>query len=115
MPGGAMRGLDGGRGLVDQACLLLTAPSPGNLQNSAGLLEAAIGQLRSAVVSTGDDKIRAELGRLQASIRRAATLLQNAAAYHNGWHGWFGQRVGGYQADGGPAGVARQVVVNVKG
>jgi hypothetical protein len=98
-----------------RACELLTAPSPECLAGSAVLLEEAVRQLRSARISAGNPSAHAEIRHLRASIGQAARLLQNAAEYHGGWNRWLGARIGGYGANGEPAGILRSAVVCLNG
>ncbi len=115
MSPGGVEGLVAGREIAERVCRLLLRPSPEALDTCTTLLDAAVERLRSVRVEPGDMQARAEARRLGSEVGRAARLLRSAAEYHAGWNRRLGARIGGYQAGGEPAWVARPALVSVKG
>ena len=95
-------------GQAGAACILLEAPSPDALDGCSTALEAAAGRL-AALQSSGTQlaahpEALAEAWRLRRTVRRAAALLEKAAAYHDEWQELIGIMAAGY----GPGGHAAE-------
>ena len=107
------------RAAVEQSCQLLLDPSPEALDRCAGFLSAAIGELAAGRdqmgPSKGDLGVSAEVRQIQAKVRLAGCLLENAAAYHFRWNRILGSMMRGYTARGEPPAVARHGCLAVEG
>jgi len=97
---------------LEEACKLLTAPSPEHLDGSARLLEAAVAELRSG---TGAGVALSEAQSLQELVRRAGGLLEGAAEYHRKWAALAGSLTAGYAAGGRPGEYVRPGMVSMQG
>jgi hypothetical protein len=95
-------------GQAGAACDLLEAPSPDALDGCSTALEAAVDRLASlqsrGAEFAGNAEALAEAWRLRRTARRAAALLEKAAAYHRDWHALVGVMTAGY----GPGGQAAE-------
>ena len=104
---------------VEQSCHLLLTPSPDVLDRCAQSLSRAIAELtasRNRVASCQSDaRALAQLREIQANVYLASRLLENAAAYHDGWNRIMGPMLAGYTAQGGIASVSRPGRLAVEG
>ena len=101
---------------VDRACVMLISPDPGNLEESAQFLQAAsldLAAIASPIPAT--DNTLAASQSLRSSVRRAAALLQHAAAFHQGWRRILGSMCSGYQPGGSASAIERQARVSIEG
>jgi len=96
---------------VERACVLLTSPSPVNLEASAAVLSRASSLLSECgpLLHGNPGRVQAleEARRLRTSIQRADKLLASAAQYHARWSQIVGIMTGGYTPAGEPAAVVR--------
>src|SRR3954449_6669003 len=95
-------------GQAGAACGLLETPAPDALDGCSTALEAAAGRLAALQSSLPElaahPDALAEAWRLRRTVRRAAALLANAAAYHQEWQELVGIMTAGY----GPGGQAAE-------
>jgi hypothetical protein len=107
------------RAAVEQSCQLLLHPSPEVLDRCYGFLSAAIGEMAAGREqmgpSKGDLEMLAEVREIQAKVRLAGCLLENAAAYHLRWNRILGSMMRGYTARGEPPVVERPGSLAVEG
>jgi hypothetical protein len=91
---------------VDRVCVLLAAPDPEALDGCSAVLAAAARGIEELQPCLGglaaDPEALAEAWRLQRTVRRAGTLLVNAAAYHRHWQDLVAVRTAGYGPGGRP-------------
>jgi hypothetical protein len=91
---------------VDRVCGLLAAPDPEALDGCSDVLAVAVRGLEALQPSlrglAADPEALAEAWRLQRTVRRAGTLLANAAAYHREWRNLVAVRAAGYGPGGRP-------------
>ena len=95
------------RSEVHRACDLLIAPTPEALKNCEEALARAVSAVQSGVAG-GEPATAALANSLGAEITRAGRLLNNLAAFYQGWERILGTMSGGYTPHGAPAAVARQ-------
>lgn len=107
------------RSAVEQSCHLMLDPSPEVLDRCAGVLSVAIGELAAGrdlmEPSKGGLGMLAEVREIQAKVRMAGYLLENAAAYHLKWNRILGCMMQGYTARGEPPVVVRPGRLAVEG
>ena len=91
---------------------LLNAGNPSEIEASLAELEGVTQRLRLFDPAPSPE-VAAELGALQADLRRAATLVQSGLALQHSWARVLGAAAGGYTADGeaAPLGAPRQLSV----
>jgi hypothetical protein len=107
MPQSVVDGLDRASQGLEQVCSVLLRPSPEVLDECAFRCQQAAAELASCLPhlhsARGRPKALAAAQRLQAAIRSARLLLENAAAFHDGWRAILGAMSGGYTCQGEPA------------
>jgi len=111
MPGrGVADRLEAARFRVEDVCARLISPSPEMLDSCSGELESAIAEMAGTVSflrqAGGDAEALAEAWHLQTAVRRAGTLLEKAADYHNRWARRLASMSEGYRPGGEPAAMA---------
>jgi len=95
--------------MLRDACLQLTAPTPGNIDVCRNQLEQAAEGLRRlqtlAPASHGKrrESLLSALRAIQVQNTGVAKLLESAAAFHGGWVNMAAVMTAGYTANGAPA------------
>ena len=114
MPATAQERLAAARAAVDQACQLLLAPTPEQMDRCTGLLETAVAELtafRQVCPVSAQRPLPAEnlsLARsLAASVARLKRLLESAGAFHANWIRCLAAICAGYTEQGQPATLER--------
>jgi hypothetical protein len=123
-----MEQLVAARSDVEQACELLVTSSAASLDRCSRVLEAAGQRLRqsqpqlgatgNATTNSGgirDTTVLAEAYRLQAAVRRAASLLEGASGFHLNWSRLRDAMTGGYTVCGDPAPIPRGSRISIRG
>jgi hypothetical protein len=106
-PHSVVEGLEMATQGLEHVCSVLLRPSVDALDECALRCQLAAAELAGCLPhlhsAHGRPQALAAAQRLQAAIRSARRLLENAEAYHDGWRAILGAMSGGYTPQGGPA------------
>jgi hypothetical protein len=114
MPAAASERLAAARAAVDQVCQLLLSPTPEQMDQCAGLLQTAVGELtgfRNSAAAATNPQLKTEAlthaRSLASSLGQAKRLFESAAAFYENWIRCLAGMCAGYTPHGQPAALDR--------
>jgi hypothetical protein len=96
---------------MERACALLQSASVAGIDDCEGSLSSTVERLRvwREAHAGNEPECVAELRRLKRLVGLARTLLERAAAFHEGWAVRLGTMAAGYAPTGDPSGFRNEL------